>query len=173
MKALFRRRFMNQVIVAGRLGADAEVRYTQDGQKIVSLRLASNFYRNGKEETIWWSVSFFGDRLDKMLPYLTKGSALFVTGEFMPRPYNDKEGRERISFDIRADRVSFSPFGGGRQGENGQGQQGQQGYQQQNHQQQNYQQHSPSGFGAEQGAQNGAFPSDSFAENEEIGAPPF
>ena len=101
------------VQVAGRLGTDVETRVTPDGTKVSTLRLATNIRRGNRDETVWWRITLWGDRWDKMLPYLTKGSALIVVGEMQKAPeiYNNRDGQPQISLEIRADIVKFSPFG--------------------------------------------------------------
>ena len=61
---------MLKVFLIGNLGADPETRFAPSGQKITSLRVASNSKRQGKEETTWYRVTIFGDRFDKMTAYL-------------------------------------------------------------------------------------------------------
>jgi single-strand DNA-binding protein len=112
---------MNYVHIAGHMVADAETRFTANGQKVTTLRMATNSKRGGKEETIWWRVTLWGDRFDKLLPYLKKGSALIVVGEMhKPELYTDKEGRQQISnLEVTAEFVRFSPFGKGERGQEG------------------------------------------------------
>ncbi len=111
---------MNLIHIAGNLGADAEERFTSGGKRVVSLRVATKV-RHGKEDvTVWWRVSIWGDRFDKMLPYLKKGSGVIVVGEMgKPETYVDKEGKTQISLSMTAEIVKFSPFGKPRsEGEN-------------------------------------------------------
>ncbi len=122
------------VQIAGRLGADVETRVTAEGEKVHTLRLATNIRRNGRDETVWWRVSLWGDRWNKMLPYLTKGSALIVVGEMTRAPelFQNRDGQQQVSsLEVRADIVKFSPFGRGNDQGNenqGVGQQQQAGY---------------------------------------------
>lgn len=106
---------MNLIQLAGRLGADPESRFTASGQKVTTLRVATNSRigaKDGKEETVWWRVTIWGDRFDKMLPYLKKGSAIIVFGEVKkPEIYTDKEGRPQISLEVYAEMIKFNPFG--------------------------------------------------------------
>lgn len=111
------------VTLAGHLGKDPETRFTPSGQKVTSFNVATN-HRKGKEDvTIWVRVTVWGDRLDKMLSFLKKGSGVIVTGRMSPpSSYSDKEGRTQINLEVTAEMVEFSPFGkSDRQGE-GQGQ---------------------------------------------------
>lgn len=99
--------------IAGHLGQDPEVRFTPNGQKVTTIRVATNIRRSNKEKTVWWRVTLWGDRFDKKLSYLKKGSPVMVWGEMgIPDIYNDKEGNPQTSFEIIAEHISFSPFGG-------------------------------------------------------------
>lgn len=100
------------VQIAGRLGRDAETRFTQTGQKVTNLTLATNVRKGGKDETVWWRVTLWGEQYDKMLPYLKKGTALIVVGEMnKPEIWTDKEGRPQVNLELNAQIVKFSPFG--------------------------------------------------------------
>ena len=104
---------MNITEIMGHLGADPEVRFTPSGQKVISMRMATNSRKSGKDETVWWRITIWEDRckIDKMLPYIKKGSALIAVGEMSAAVYTDKEGRPQISLDLTADIIRFSPFG--------------------------------------------------------------
>lgn len=103
---------MNQAWIAGHLGADPEVRFTSSGQKVTTLRVAAKVRRGGKDETIWWRVSVWGEQFDKMIPYFKKGSSIIVFGELnKPEIFTDREGRPQISMSMTAINLSFSPFG--------------------------------------------------------------
>lgn len=101
------------VEIAGRLGRDPETRVTPSGIKVTNLNIATNVRKAGKEETVWWRVTIWGDRFDKLLPHLKKGSALIVIGEMgKPEIWTDKEGKPQVALEITAEIIRFSPFGG-------------------------------------------------------------
>ncbi|ADI38331.1 Single-stranded DNA-binding protein [Waddlia chondrophila 2032/99] len=104
---------MNYVHIIGRLGKDPEVRYTSDNKKVTTFTLASNYVKGGQEETIWWRVTVWGDRWDKMISYLSKGKPVMVGGEMRkPETYVDKSGQTQLgSIDLQADYIKFVPFG--------------------------------------------------------------
>lgn len=103
---------MNIVEIAGFLGADAEERFTATGKRVVSLRVATKTRHGGNDETIWWKVNIWGDRFDKMLPYLKKGSSVIIIGEMSkPEIYTAKDGSPQISMSMTAEIIKFSPFG--------------------------------------------------------------
>lgn len=111
---------MNSIQIMGYLGADAETRFTPNGQKVTNLRIATTVRRGGTEKTVWYRVTLWGDRFDKMLPYLKKGTALIVVGELgEPTIYADKEGRNQISLEVTAEFIRFSPFGKGEKSSEG------------------------------------------------------
>lgn len=98
--------------IAGHLGVDPETRFTPSGQKVTTLRVATNTRKAGKDETVWWRVTVWGDRFDKMMAYLKKGSAVVVVGEMSkPDIFTDKEGRTQVSLELTAEIIRFSPFG--------------------------------------------------------------
>jgi single-strand DNA-binding protein len=98
--------------IAGHLGADPETRISPSGLKVTTLRIATNVYQNGKDETVWWRVTLWGTEFDKIMPYIKKGTALFVVGEMSkPEIYNDREGRPQISLNLTARLLRLSPFG--------------------------------------------------------------
>jgi len=103
---------MNQITIAGHLGADPEVRFTSSGQKVTTLRVAARARRGGKDETIWWKVTVWGEQFDKIIPYFKKGSPIIVVGELnKPEIFTDREGRPQVSMNITALNIMFSPFG--------------------------------------------------------------
>jgi len=100
------------VNLAGHLGKDPETRFTPSGQKVTTFSIATN-HRKGKEDlTIWVRITVWGDRFDKLISYLKKGSGIIVTGRMNPpSSYTDKEGRTQISLEVTAEMIDFSPFG--------------------------------------------------------------
>jgi len=104
---------MNQITIAGHLGADPEVRFTSSGQKVTTLRVAARVRKGSKgEETIWWRITIWGEQFDKMIPYFKKGSPIIVFGELSkPEIFTNKDGSPQVSMNITAQSISFSPFG--------------------------------------------------------------
>lgn len=120
---------MNHVTVAGHLGADPEVRFTSGGQKVTSMRVAARSRKSGKDETIWWRVTLWGEQFDKIMTYFKKGSSAVVIGEMSPpEMYTDRNGNTQISMNLTAFHLGFSPFG---KSDSSQGGGGNQQYQQQ------------------------------------------
>ena len=103
---------MNIITIAGRLGADPEIRFTSNGQKVTTLRVATNSRKGSKDETIWWRVTVWGENFDKMISFLKKGSAVIIVGDLSkPEIFTDREGRPQVSMNITASNILFSPCG--------------------------------------------------------------
>jgi single-strand DNA-binding protein len=106
---------MNNLLIAGHVVADvdpSQSRFTASGIKVTTVRVACNSRKGGKEETMWWRVTLWGDRFDKLIPYLKKGAAVIITGEMKnPEIYTNKEGQPTISLEMTAETIRFSPFG--------------------------------------------------------------
>ena len=103
---------MNTLHIAGHLGADPEVRYTPNGNKVTSLRVAAKTRKKGQDDTIWYRITVWGDQFDKMIAHLKKGSAVIVIGDLQkPEVYTAKDGSSQVSIDVTAHHLMFSPFG--------------------------------------------------------------
>ncbi len=100
------------VEIAGYLGADPEERFTTTGKRVITLRVATRVRQGGRDETVWWRVSIWGDRFDKLLSYLKKGSSIIIIGDMgKPEVYVAKDGSTQISLNLTAEIIKFSPFG--------------------------------------------------------------
>ena len=109
---------VNKVILVGNLGADPEIRYLPSGEAVANLRLATTDSwkdkdGNKQEATEWHRVSFFGRQAEVCGQYLKKGAQIYVEGSIRTRKWQDKEGQDRYSTEIRGDRMQML---GGRQG---------------------------------------------------------
>ncbi len=103
---------MMLIQIAGHLGADPEHRVTPTGQKVTTFRVAVNVRKGGTDKTLWWRVTIWGDRFDKMIEHLKKGSPVIASGRFSaPDIYTDRSGNQQVSLEITAEMLFFSPFG--------------------------------------------------------------
>jgi len=98
---------VNKVILVGHLGADPEIRHTQDGRAIANLRLATTESWRDKnsgekrEKTEWTTVVIFNEGLAKVAEqYTRKGSKIYVEGALQTRKWQDKEGNDRYSTEV-------------------------------------------------------------------------
>lgn len=103
---------MVNVEFIGRLGADSEVKVGKSGNQFLSFRIATDEYRNGKNEASWLNVVYTGERAIKLHQWLTKGKAVSVHGVENVGTYVDRNGQVQVSRDVMADRVDFVNVGG-------------------------------------------------------------
>jgi single-strand DNA-binding protein len=98
---------VNKVILVGNLGADPEIRRTQDGRPVANLRVAtSDTWRDKttgerREKTEWHRVVIFNEGLCKIVEqYLKKGSKVYLEGALQTRKWQDKDGQDRYSTEV-------------------------------------------------------------------------
>ncbi|WP_426230308.1 single-stranded DNA-binding protein [Pararhizobium sp. DWP3-4] len=98
---------VNKVILIGNLGADPEIRRTQDGKPIANLNIATSESwrdRNSgerKEKTEWHRVVIFNEGLCKVAEqYLKKGATVYIEGQLQTRKWQDKDGQDRYSTEV-------------------------------------------------------------------------
>ena len=103
---------LNKVQIIGRLGRDVELRQTPSGQSVASFTVATDesyTSRDGQkvEQTEWHRINIFGKQAELCGRFLGKGSLIYLEGRIRSRKWTDKEGIERTSTEINADRVQF------------------------------------------------------------------
>src|SRR6478609_4718881 len=133
---------VNKVILVGNVGADPEIRRTQDGRPNANPRIATSETwrdRNSgerKEKTEWHTVVVFNEGLCKVVEqYVKKGAKLYIEGALQTRKWQDQQGQDRYSTEVvlqgfgstltmldgrgeGGGASSGSGFGGGRSGGN-------------------------------------------------------
>ena len=134
---------VNKVILVGNLGRDPEIRYAQNGNKIVNMSVATSESWKDKssgerrEKTEWHRVVIFNERLaDVAERFLRKGSKVYVEGALQTRKWTGNDGVEKYTTEVVLDRFrgeltmldgrseGGGGYGGGDQGGYGGGQQG-------------------------------------------------
>jgi single-strand DNA-binding protein len=104
---------VNKVIVVGNLGRDPETRYMPDGAAITNVSVATSYQWTDKasgekkEETEWHRVVFRGKLAEVAGEYLKKGSQVYVEGRLRTRKWQDKEGQDKYTTEIVADRMQM------------------------------------------------------------------
>ncbi len=115
---------VNKVIIVGNLGRDPETRYAPNGDAICNITVATTDSWKDKqtgerkEQTEWHRVSFYGRLAEIAGQYLRKGSPVYVEGSLRTRKWQDKEGQDRYTTEIRAEQMQML---GSRQGAGGEG----------------------------------------------------
>ncbi|MEO8741067.1 MAG: single-stranded DNA-binding protein [Casimicrobiaceae bacterium] len=103
---------VNKVILVGNLGRDPETRYTTGGEAVTNIRMATTDTWKDKagekqERTEWHSIVFFGRQAEIAGEYLKKGRQIYVEGRLQTRKWQDKEGQDRYTTEIVADRMQM------------------------------------------------------------------
>lgn len=101
---------VNKVILLGNLGADPELRYTQGGTAVMSMRLATaESYKDKagewQERTEWHNVTVWAARAEGLAKVLAKGSRLYVEGSLRTSSYEDRDGNKRYKTEIVAQNI--------------------------------------------------------------------
>lgn len=98
---------VNKVILIGNLGADPDIKRTQDGRPIANLSIATSDTWKDKntgerrEKTEWHRVVVFNEGLCRVIEnYVKKGSKVYVEGSLQTRKWQDNEGKDRWSTEI-------------------------------------------------------------------------
>ncbi len=111
---------VNKAIIIGNLGKDPEMRFMPSGDAICNFSIATTDSWKDKsgekqEKTEWHRISMFGKLAEIAGEYLKKGSQVYVEGRLQTRKWQDKDGHERYTTEIVADRMQMlgSKSGGG------------------------------------------------------------
>jgi single-strand DNA-binding protein len=110
---------LNRWIGIGRLVADPELRYTQSGTAVASLRIAvqRDSRSEGQPDADFINVSAWGKLGETVAKYQRKGKMIAVTGSIRVRTYDAPDGK-RTAWEIHAEEINFlSPAEGARNGE--------------------------------------------------------
>ncbi len=100
---------VNKVILVGNLGADPESRFAPSGDAICNISVATTETwkdkntGDKKESTEWHKVGFYGKLAEIAGQYLRKGSQVYVEGSLRTRKWQDKNGQDRYTTEIRGD----------------------------------------------------------------------
>ena len=113
---------LNKVQIIGRLGKDPELRYTQSGSPVCNLSVATDESYTGQdgnkvEKTEWHRITAFQRVAENCANYLTKGSLIYVEGSLTTRKWQDQQGQDRYTTEIKAQRVQFLDRKGEGQGD--------------------------------------------------------
>jgi single-strand DNA-binding protein len=113
---------INKAILIGNLGADPEVRYTQDGKAVANFRMATTETwkkQDGskEEQTEWHRVVAFGRLGEICGEYLSKGSRVYIEGRIQTREW-EKDGVKRYTTEIVAREMKMLSARGAGGGQN-------------------------------------------------------
>lgn len=105
-------RGVNKVILIGNLGKDPEVRHLEGQMTVANFTLATNRRfktKNGemKDETEWHRIVVWGKLAEIVEQYIKKGSAVYIEGSLQTRKWQDKDGHDRYTTEIRANEIQM------------------------------------------------------------------
>lgn len=99
---------MNIGTFAGRLGRDGEVRTTPSGKQVLNFSLAVDTFGGGdKKETLWVACAVWGERADKLAPFMAKGKQVTVSGDIGLRSYTTQSGEARAEITCNVQRLTL------------------------------------------------------------------
>ena len=110
---------LNKVMLIGNLGADPELRFTQNGTAVANFRIAcsrSFTNRDGQrtEQTEWVTIVAWRGLAENVGQYLSKGRSVYVEGRLQTRQWEDRDGNNRYTTEVVANDIQFlSGRGGG------------------------------------------------------------
>lgn len=93
----------------GRAGADASVVTAASGTRVANVSLAHDLYAAGNRSTMWTKVIAFGGNADR-LAKVQKGQRVHIDGDLRSRKWQDKEGVERVTMELVAQRITYVDF---------------------------------------------------------------
>lgn len=98
---------INQCIISGRLGQDAELKELKNDTKLLTFSIANSRTYKDEEQTSWINCNLWGKSAEALAPYLTKGKLVVVTGRLVIDEY-EKDGEKRKATKIDCVNVQFA-----------------------------------------------------------------
>ena len=110
----------NKIILVGNLGRDAELRATPQGKQVASVSLAvedpTKKDDRGRAGTEWYRIKIWGRQAETLSPYLLKGKTILAEGRLSIQTWTDREGHNRFTPEVSADRIVLLGSPGGSHG---------------------------------------------------------
>lgn len=98
----------NKIYLIGNLTRDPELKLTQSGISVVPFTVAVNEkMKDWTEEVTFIDCVAYDKRAELIARYLKKGSPVFVSGRLTSRKWQDKQGNNRISWEVLVGEVVF------------------------------------------------------------------
>jgi single-strand DNA-binding protein len=99
---------INNVILMGRMTADAELKSTPSGKYVTSFSIAveRDYSQNGERQTDFLNIVAWGKTAEFITNYFGKGDMIAVRGSIQTRQY-EKDGSKRTATEVLVDKVSF------------------------------------------------------------------
>lgn len=98
---------INKIIIAGRIAAEPELKYTQAGTALCSFSIAHNKTAGDREYTYFVDVTTWSDRAERFCQNCHKGDKVVIEGELRVDKYTDRNGENRTRTYIVADWIEY------------------------------------------------------------------
>ena len=100
---------MNIIAIKGRLVRDPEIRQTQSGVSVTNITVAvdRSYSAGGEKQTDFFDCVFWRQGAEFVSKYFKKGKEIIVTGEMQSRKWQDKDGNNRVSWEIQNAHAEF------------------------------------------------------------------
>ena len=99
---------MNVWTFSGRVGADAELRTTQSGEKVLSFRVANDIGFGDRKTTQWVDCSYWGKRAEAVSSYVRKGDKITVSGEVKLEEFQRRDGTPGSKLAVRVNDLDLA-----------------------------------------------------------------
>ena len=104
---------LNKVQIIGNIGQDPETKFLPSGDAVTNLSVATTDRwkdkQSGeqKERTEWHRIVFFGATAENISKYFSKGDPIYIEGSLQTRKWEDKEGKDRYTTEIKGREWQF------------------------------------------------------------------
>ena len=101
---------LNKVVFIGRCGKEPELRKTPGGTSVCTISLACDRDfkdESGNRETDWIDVVLWREKAEFFCKTFNKGDTVCIEGRLQGRRWTDKNGTNRIAWEVQADSVHF------------------------------------------------------------------
>ena len=101
---------LNKIVIMGRIGREIEKKTTQSGVSVANFVVAvDRDFKNGDEKvTDWIECVAWRNTADFITKYFGKGRMIVVEGQLQSRKWQDKDGNNRVSWEVQAQNVYFA-----------------------------------------------------------------
>jgi single-strand DNA-binding protein len=100
--------YLNKVMLMGRTGSDADLRYTKSGKAVTNISLA--LQQHGYENPMWFKLVAWDKLAEFVVGRVGKGSQVFVEGELEQRTWTDSQGQQRTECVVHIERIEVVEF---------------------------------------------------------------
>ena len=105
-------RGVNKAVILGNVGDDPSIRYMPNGKAVANITVATSEswkdQQGQKQERTEWHRCTAYDKIAEIIgEYVKKGSKLYLEGKLQTRKWQDQQGQDRYTTEIKANRVQF------------------------------------------------------------------